>query len=117
MIDGDNKGQAMACESDKCEKYGLHHDYEDGVEVRKCFACENDYLRCNSCVESEHEGQFCRCEERNIRIAKEMRSRGESPWTKSQPERLNEKTNCYKCNFPLIPDERCGNCLLGKALN
>lgn len=32
----------MACESDKCEKYGLHHDYKDGVEIRKCFACERD---------------------------------------------------------------------------
>lgn len=32
----------MACESDKCEKYGLHHEYKDGVEVKKCFACERD---------------------------------------------------------------------------
>ncbi len=53
----------------------------------------DDYLRCKSCMESDHEGQFCRCEGRNIRIAKEMRSRGESPWFKSQPERLSEKTS------------------------
>ncbi len=32
----------MACESEKCEKYGLHHDFKDGVEIRKCFACEKD---------------------------------------------------------------------------
>ena len=32
----------MACENDKCDKYGLHHDYQDGVEIRKCFACERD---------------------------------------------------------------------------
>jgi hypothetical protein len=32
----------MACESDKCEKYGLHHDFKDGIEIRKCFACARD---------------------------------------------------------------------------
>lgn len=32
----------MACENDKCEKYGLHHDYENGVEIRKCHLCERD---------------------------------------------------------------------------
>lgn len=34
----------MACESDKCEKYGMHHDYENGVEIRKCQFCEKDAL-------------------------------------------------------------------------
>lgn len=32
----------MACENDKCEKYGMHHDYVDGVEVRKCQFCRRD---------------------------------------------------------------------------
>lgn len=32
----------MACESDKCEKYGMHHDFINGVEVRKCQFCMND---------------------------------------------------------------------------
>lgn len=32
----------MACENDKCDRYGLHHDYENGVEVRKCQFCECD---------------------------------------------------------------------------
>jgi hypothetical protein len=32
----------MACENDKCEKYGMHHDYKNGVEVRKCQFCESD---------------------------------------------------------------------------
>lgn len=32
----------MACESDKCEKYGMHHDFVNGVEVRKCQFCMND---------------------------------------------------------------------------
>jgi hypothetical protein len=32
----------MACESDKCEKYGMHHDYKNGVETRKCLSCQKD---------------------------------------------------------------------------
>jgi hypothetical protein len=50
----------------------------------------DDCLRCNVCAETDHEGKFCRCESRNIRIAKEMRTQGESPWITSQPERLSE---------------------------
>jgi len=30
----------MACENDKCEKYGMHHEYKDGVEVKKCQFCK-----------------------------------------------------------------------------
>jgi hypothetical protein len=36
------RGKIMACENDKCEKYGMHHDYKNGVEVRKCQFCESD---------------------------------------------------------------------------
>ena len=32
----------MACENDKCEKYGMHHDYKRGIETRKCHFCEKD---------------------------------------------------------------------------
>jgi hypothetical protein len=32
----------MACESDKCEKYGMHHEYKNGVEIRKCQFCKCD---------------------------------------------------------------------------
>lgn len=39
-----------------------------------------DYLKCSKCSDSDHEEQFCRCESRNIRIAKEKRSRGEGVW-------------------------------------
>ena len=40
----------------------------------------DDYLKCRKCPNDTHEGQFCRCEMRNIRIAKEKRKRGESAW-------------------------------------
>ena len=52
----------------------------------------DNYLNCNECAQEDHTGQFCRCESRNIRVAKEMRSRNESLWSKSQPERLSERT-------------------------
>lgn len=42
-------------------------------------------LKCSKCPEEDHEGHFCRCEPRNIHIAKELRERGMSPW--------NEKIN------------------------
>jgi hypothetical protein len=32
----------MALENEKCEKYGMHHDFENGVEIRKCQFCERD---------------------------------------------------------------------------
>ena len=40
-------------------------------------------LKCSKCSEEDHEGHFCRCESRNIDIAKELRERGMSPWSKS----------------------------------
>lgn len=36
------RGKIMACESDKCDKYGMHHDYKNGVEIRKCIFCIKD---------------------------------------------------------------------------
>ncbi len=40
----------------------------------------DDYLTCKICPQSEHEGFACRCENRNIRVAKEMRKRGDRVW-------------------------------------
>jgi|GEM_PF-5413223 hypothetical protein len=36
-----------------------------------------DYYRCKKCKEKDHESFACRCEDRNIRISKERRERGE----------------------------------------
>lgn len=49
----------------------------------------DDYLKCNVCPEELHEGKYCRCEPRNIRIAKESRSRGES-WAQKNKKEVNE---------------------------
>lgn len=56
----------------------------------------DDYLKCTKCADQEHEGIFCRCEMRNIRVAKERRNRGESPWKSLlQPERLNPEDQLF----------------------
>lgn len=48
----------------------------------------DDYLKCPKCKKEDHEGVFCRCEDRNIRIAKERRARGESAWDKLRSKPL-----------------------------
>jgi hypothetical protein len=47
----------MTFENKKCEKYGMHHEYDNGVEIRKCMCCMLDdlhgckirHLRCANC--------------------------------------------------------------------
>lgn len=51
----------------------------------------NDYLKCKICHVSDHEGQFCRCEGRNIRIAKEKRERCEQTWKRHIEKRKSWK--------------------------
>lgn len=35
---------------------------------------------CPNCTKEEHEGYFCRCEGRNIRLARKMREEGKGAW-------------------------------------
>lgn len=42
----------------------------------KCKCLE----KCRTCIESDHEGVFCRCEERNMKVAKQQRKDGKSSW-------------------------------------
>ncbi len=57
-------------------------DFKSGLEKSLQGQKENmdDYLKCGKCKEEDHEGQFCRCEDRNIRIAIERRKRKENSW-------------------------------------
>jgi len=48
------------------------------VERSRC----NDMNQCSSCPIEEHEGKFCNCEERNSRIAKKIKEKGERTWRK-----------------------------------
>jgi hypothetical protein len=38
---------------------------------------------CEKCSVEDHEGVFCRCESRNIALAKELRQWNKSPWERS----------------------------------
>jgi hypothetical protein len=52
----------------------------------KKFKCEEQKEKilpvCSNCTKEEHEGYFCRCEGRNIRLAKQEREEGKSVWIK-----------------------------------
>lgn len=60
----------MTSENEKCEKYGLHHDFVDGLEVRQCFACQRD--KAYTCIKdgSIHSNaqDYLSCEFCNITI-------------------------------------------------
>ncbi len=58
------------------------HDVQKAALTIPFLVFMDDYLKCEKCPQVDHEGAFCRCEDRNIRIAKEQRSRKESPWMK-----------------------------------
>lgn len=45
---------------------------------------EEYYLKCPKCLPQDHTGQFCRCENRNMIIAKEARKRGKSSWVENE---------------------------------
>ena len=39
--------------------------------------------KCDKCAPKDHDGFFCRCEMRNIEVAKELRKNDQSPWKRS----------------------------------
>ena len=47
----------MACESDKCEEFGMHHEYENGVEIQKCQFCRMKYNQPERAKRSDAEMQ------------------------------------------------------------
>lgn len=50
-------------------------------EWTEAMLTKYDYEKCFKCIDEDREGRFCRCEDRNIRIAKEQRKRNECPWS------------------------------------
>lgn len=44
----------------------------------------NNITFCSECLPEDHDGVFCRCESRNIEVAKKLREGGQSPWEKRQ---------------------------------
>lgn len=48
-----------------------------------------DKFQCTRCLPVDHEGYFCRCESRNMRIAKDHRAEIGQAWAKLR--KLSEK--------------------------
>ena len=70
---------------------------------------QEDYLRCKICKKADHEGQFCRCEDRNVRIAKEQRARGESAWKSEWPCNVCDTPNLTKPHLKCARTPNCTN--------
>ena len=54
-------------------------DIDNFLEQCKCNEMS---LKCSRCSDEDHEGYFCRCEGRNIQLAKQLRQKGMSTLTK-----------------------------------
>ena len=53
-------------------------------------------LQCSKCATQDHHGHnnyFCRCEDRNTKLAKELRERGIGAWQKPKTIQEEEKSN------------------------
>ena len=63
------------------ENGGIDRYYRDYVSQIDdfLFTCEciKIPLVCEKCPSEDHEGHFCRCESRNIRLAKQIRAEGQ----------------------------------------
>lgn len=51
--------------------------------INKTCTCDKIALTCEKCSPEQHEGHFCRCEDRNIRLARQLRNEGHSHWRKT----------------------------------
>jgi hypothetical protein len=53
-------------------------------------------LQCSKCATLDHHGYnkyFCRCEDRNIKLAKELRERGINAWDENKKNKEGENEN------------------------
>jgi hypothetical protein len=72
--------------SDEVMKHGrrdrMYDEYCAQIDsfLDQCPCVEKIALICDKCPESDHEGHFCRCEDRNIALAKQLRRAGIRVW-------------------------------------
>ncbi len=58
-------------------------EMDDFLSQCKCEETKEKLLPvCSKCPKEDHEGYFCRCEGRNIRLARQEREEGKSVWIK-----------------------------------
>jgi hypothetical protein len=101
--------------TDKVESMGnedkQHKEYCESLDnfLNKC-ECEVN-LTCEKCAPEDHEGHFCRCEGRNISIAKYLRSKDLSPWQKPADNKGEGESHADSSKREDgINTLRCGNC-------
>jgi|SRR6185503_11410080 len=85
LIEFETYEQALEWEILQLEEYKTTNKVIDEAKDRSYIDYKNSIQRivdssCPKCVIEEHEGIFCRCESRNIQVAKRQRERHESPW-------------------------------------
>lgn len=87
--------------TDDCIRiYGRDRTYERYCKEIDDFMeqCECLKDKCDKCKPEDHEGDFCRCEMRNIALAKQKRERKESAWEKNKLKNnpfLKKIPECY----------------------
>jgi hypothetical protein len=63
------------------DKY--YEQFKESMEQFLSQCDDNLKLQCDTCKKKDHDGVFCRCEDRNIALAKKQRKEGKSPWGKN----------------------------------
>ena len=97
----------------------MYENYRKSIDsfLNKC-KCQEPKEKilpvCSNCTKEEHERYFCQCEGRNIRLAKQLREEGKSPWQKlGNVEKYDPNQTCNFCNNPesiLTEDTCCTGC-------
>lgn len=61
----------------------MYEEYCRGIDdfLEQCKCLEN---KCDKCSDEDYEGVYCRCESRNISLAKKMRQEGISSWIEAE---------------------------------
>ena len=77
----------LLCPCEKCnaeiESLKEKFNYYESLD-HKVKAMETAELFCDKCKDEDHEGYFCRCEDRNINLSKRLRETDNSPWKKDE---------------------------------
>lgn len=85
----------------------MYEDYSNSIDefLNKCDCDDRDLEKCDKCPAGEHEGIFCRCESRNMRIAKFLREKRKTPW-ESKDEFRKHMSEYFKSHGKEEPKDR-----------
>ena len=65
------------------KKDRMYEEYCNQIDnvLNSCKCVPQIHNNCDVCKPEDHEGVFCRCEGRNIKLASQQRKTGQNPWT------------------------------------